>query len=720
MKRKKKDNTQRFINRDVSWLAFNARVLEEARDMDNPLLERLKFISICSSNLDEFFMVRIAGIARHDPDQPQKIYKNNVYYPGKLLAELDNMIRRFVQKQYRTLNTQILPELEKEGICVVKWQEISPQLRDNGRNIFLNEIAPVLTPIGIDPTHPFPQIPNLKLELLIRLKQKKQQRFAVIQVPSNVPRFLRLDNDPGTGGTFIAAEELIAQNLDDMFRGYEIMECTPFRITRDMDFSIDENTVADLMTEMQMALQERPKRSVVRLEVAHNISATSSQWLIKMLDIKEQQVFRIKGFLNLKAMMELTELSGFPELKDLAMPPIPSSSCPAHISMFEAIRRKGEFILHHPYESFDPVVRLLNEAADDPKVLAIKQTLYRVSRNSPIVAALERAARNGKQVTVLFEIKARFDEENNMRGAMALADAGAHVVYGIAKLKVHCKALLIVRKEDNGIRRYVHLSTGNYNEKTARQYTDIGYFSNNAKLAQDTASLFNVITGFSDPPVWEQLIVAPYTLKDKILFLIDRETRLATKNNPGHIRIKLNSLIDYEIIEHLYKAAENNVKIEIIVRGICGINPYALSPAGKKNFRIVSILDRYLEHARIYYFRNNGAEEYFIGSADMMPRNLRRRIELLIPVTSPAIREDLDHILNTQLQDQRKGRVMTGENLFSSTEKKTDAAYKRSQTALYEYYKERYKQETNPDKMKKGRLSVFELEQKAPEHDEEN
>ncbi|MBR2425126.1 MAG: polyphosphate kinase 1 [Lentisphaeria bacterium] len=718
MKRKKKENTSRFINRDISWLAFNARVLEEARDSGNPLLERLKFISIFSSNLDEFFMVRIAGMARHDPERPQKIYKNQVYYPGELLATLNTTIRRLVQKQYRTLNTQLLPELEKEGIQIVKWQDLTAELRDNGRNIFLNEISPVLTPIGIDPTHPFPQIPNLKLELLIRLKQKKQQRFAVIQVPSNVPRFLRLDKEPGAGGTFIASEDLIAHNLDEMFNGYDIVECTPFRITRDMDLSIDETTVADLMTEMQNALQARPKRSVVRLEVTDKISAVSSQWLMTMLDIKEPQLFRIKGILNLKSMMELSELSGFPELKDLPMPPVPSPVCPEHISMFEAIRRKGAFILHHPYESFDPVLRLLNEAADDPKVLAIKQTLYRVSSNSPVVAALERAARNGKQVTVLFEIKARFDEENNMRGAMALADAGAHVVYGIAKLKVHCKALLIVRKEENGIRRYVHLSTGNYNEKTARQYTDIGYFSDNAKLAQDTAALFNVITGFSDPPVWNQLIVAPYTLKDKILFLIDREARLATKNNPGHIRIKVNSLIDYEIIEHLYKAAENNVRIEIVVRGICGINPYALSPAGKRNFRIVSILDRYLEHARIYYFRNNGAEEYFIGSADMMPRNLRRRIELLLPVTDPVIREDLDYILKTQLHDQRKGRIMTGVNLFSSTEKLTDADAKRSQSALYEFYRERHKQENDPEKMKKGRLTVFELKTKESDHEE--
>ncbi|MBR2435279.1 MAG: polyphosphate kinase 1, partial [Lentisphaeria bacterium] len=582
-------------------------------------------------------------------------------------------------------------------------------LQHTAKNLFAREILPVLTPIGIDPSQPFPLIPNLELELLIRMKRNGKEQFAVMQVPSNVPRFLRLDDSEQPGGIFLASEELIAHNLEGLFRGYEILECTPFRITRDMDFSIDEESIADLLTEMQIALQSRPKRSVVRLEVAGSISDVSGKWLMKMLDVSRSQVIRINGLLNLKAMFQLAALPGFTHLAAQPMPPLASVACEDAKSMFTRIREKGSFITHLPYESFDPVVRLLEEAAEDPDVLAIKQTLYRVSKNSPVIAALEKAARNGKQVTVLFEIKARFDEENNMRGAMELAEAGAHVVYGIANLKVHCKALLIVRKEAAGIRRYVHLSTGNYNERTARQYTDIGYFSADNQLAQDVASLFNVITGFSDPPQWGQLLVAPYTMLERLLFLIDREARIATRNNPGHIILKVNSLIDYEVIEHLYHAAENNVKIEIIVRGICGINPYALSPRGRDNIRIVSILDRFLEHSRIYYFANNGAPEYFMGSADIMPRNLRRRIETLFPVVNPEIRAELDFILRTQLADRRKGRRMTGENLFSSTITQKKYESTRSQYVLYDYYRMRYLRFNDPERMKKSRLTVFKL-----------
>lgn len=700
---------ERFISRDVSWLEFNARVLEEAKDPGNPLLEQLKFISIFSSNLDEFFMVRVAGLYRQDPHQPQEIYGEYTYRPEELLKKLNKRIRELVGSQYRTLNAKILPALRTHGIYVANWEELSKDLQHTAKNLFAREILPVLTPIGIDPSHPFPLIPNLELELLIRMKRNGKEQFAVMQVPSNVPRFLRLDDSEQPGGIFLASEELIAHNLEGLFRGYEILECTPFRITRDMDFSIDEESIADLLTEMQIALQSRPKRSVVRLEVAGSISDVSGKWLMKMLDVSRSQVIRINGLLNLKAMFQLAALPGFTHLAAQPMPPLASVACEDAKSMFTRIREKGSFITHLPYESFDPVVRLLEEAAEDPDVLAIKQTLYRVSKNSPVIAALEKAARNGKQVTVLFEIKARFDEENNMRGAMELAEAGAHVVYGIANLKVHCKALLIVRKEAAGIRRYVHLSTGNYNERTARQYTDIGYFSADNQLAQDVASLFNVITGFSDPPQWGQLLVAPYTMLERLLFLIDREARIATRNNPGHIILKVNSLIDYEVIEHLYHAAENNVKIEIIVRGICGINPYALSPRGRDNIRIVSILDRFLEHSRIYYFANNGAPEYFMGSADIMPRNLRRRIETLFPVVNPEIRAELDFILRTQLADRRKGRRMTGENLFSSTITQKKYESTRSQYVLYDYYRMRYLRFNDPERMKKSRLTVFKL-----------
>ena len=411
--------------------------------------------------------------------------------------------------------------------------------------------------------------------------------------------------------------------------------------------------------------------------------------------------------MNLKSMFALASLQGYPELIDEPLPPLQSPHLLGARDMFAAIREQSPFIVHHPYESFDPVVKLLEQAAEDPDVLAIKQTLYRVSGNSPVVKALVKAARNGKQVSVLVELKARFDEENNIIWARELAEAGAHVVYGIAGLKVHCKALMVIRREDVGICRYVHLSTGNYNDKTARLYTDIGYFSNDKVLATDVSALFNVITGFSAPPDWNKLIVAPFNMLEKIIFLIDREARISTKENPGHIIIKVNSVIDYEVIEHLYNAARHHVKIELIVRGICGITPYCLPPEFAKNIRIVSILDRYLEHSRIYYFLNNGSPEYYMGSADLMPRNLRRRIETLFPVDSKEIRDELDFILQTCLNDRRKGRHVTRINQYSKTTNMEAYEKTRSQNCLYEYYKQRLNKAKEAVKPANGNITVF-------------
>jgi polyphosphate kinase len=398
------------------------------------------------------------------------------------------------------------------------------------------------------------------------------------------------------------------------------------------------------------------------------------------------------GPLNLKAFFEIAFLRGFPQLSDRELPPLPSVNVDERISIFDTIREKGSFLTHLPYESFNPVVKLLQEAADDPKVLAIKQTLYRVSGNSPVVKALIRAARNKKQVSVLFEIKARFDEENNINWAMELADAGAPVVYGVAGLKVHCKALIVVRKEDDGIRRYVHLSTGNYNDKTAKLYTDIGLFSDDKLLAMDVAALFNVITGFSRPPVWNKLFVAPFNLKERLVYLIDRESEISTPENPGHIVIKVNSLIDYDTIDHLYAAARRNVKIDLIVRGMCAVNPFQLKPEHAKNINVVSVLDRFLEHSRIYFFNNNGSHDYYIGSSDIMPRNLYKRIEILFPVDGEAMRAELDLILKASLEDKRKGRRLTGPNKYSRSVGMTRYEKTRSQIRLYEHFRRRFQE----------------------------
>jgi len=687
-----KGGSPRFINRDVSWLEFNSRVLDEAADKGNPLLERLKFIAIYSGNLDEFFMVRIAGIAQQLGSGLQEVYKGYSYDPQELLADLDRRIRSQVERQYRLLNEDILPSLAKEGVVLAPWADLDLRKREVAKRVLVSEIIPVLTPVAIDQSHPFPVIPNLGLELLIRLVKEGEtkERFAMMEVPSVVPRFIQVESSPGKA-VFVSAEELIGNNLDLLFTGCRIRERAAFRVTRDMDFSIDEESIADLMSEMQIALQRKAKRRLVRLEVSSGMSRKSREWLASNLKVASEAIHSIKGPLNLKAMFSLAGMGGFNALKDRELPPLPSVNVDEKASIFDTIRYKGSFLVHLPYESFNPVVKLLEEAADDPKVLAIKQTLYRVSGNSPVVKALIRAARNKKQVSVLFEIKARFDEENNMNWAMELADAGAHVVYGIAGLKVHCKALLIVRREEDGIRRYVHLSTGNYNDRTAKQYTDVGFFSDDKFLAMDVAGLFNVITGFSRPPVWNKLAVAPFCLKDKIAYLIEREKQISTPENPGHIIIKINSLIDYEMIGKLYEAAEHDVKIDLIVRGMCALNPFCLKPEHAKNINVVSVLDRFLEHSRVFYFHNNGSPEYYIGSSDLMPRNLYRRIEIIFPVDKEESRAELDMMLKAALNDKRKGRRLIGPNSYSRCVAMQRFEKTRSQTGLYEFYKGRYK-----------------------------
>lgn len=705
---RKTEIQEKFINRDISWLEFNSRVLDEAADKGNPLLERLKFIAIFSNNLDEFFMVRIAAIAQQRGTQFQKIYKDYGYDPEELILRLDRRVRVLVEKQYRHLNGEILPELEKEGIHLITWDRLTPSQKNTAMKIMSSELCPVLTPIGVDQSHPFPLVPNLGLEMLIRLKKEgdADERFALLEVPSVMPRFIQLENSPH-GVFYISAEEIIANNLDMLFSGCKILERSMFRVTRDMDFSIDEDSISDLLSEMQIALQKKTKRAPVRVEVSAGMSRKSKAWLTDKLKANPDSFYSINGIISLKAMFTLSSLHGFPHLVNRELPPLPSIHCDEKKSMFAQMREKCPFIVHLPYESFNPVVKLLEEAADDPNVLAIKQTLYRVSGNSPVVKALIRAARNGKQVSVLFEIKARFDEENNINWSMELAEAGAHVVYGIAGLKVHCKALLVIRREDDGIMRYVHLSTGNYNDRTAKQYTDVGYFSTDKALATDVSALFNVITGFSSPPVWNMLIVAPFNMREKLIFLIDRESRMSTPENPGRIIMKINALIDYEIIEHLYAAAEKNVKIDLIVRGICSMNPYWLKPEFASNIRVISILDRYLEHSRIYYFYNNGSPEYYMGSSDVMPRNIRRRIELLFPVSSQAIRSELDFILETAMNDARKGRHLNGPNQYSRTLEMGRYEKTRSQNVLYEYYAERYAKFKESSKPANGNITVF-------------
>ena len=716
-KKPRSPGREKYIDRDLSWLEFNRRVLDEAEDPATPLLEKLKFTAIFSSNLDEFIMVRLAGLAGKLPETApgqEKDLAGKKSAAVRLFRKISSVILQQTTRQSRILNEKLLPELACHAIRISNWENLTPSQKTAATAIMTRRIYPVLTPIGVDQSHPFPLVPNLGLEMLIRLERKEKnvfrEKFAVLEVPQVIPRFIQVENS-AAGIVFIAAEELIEHHLEMLFDSCDIKECSMFRVTRDMDLAFDEEGMGgDLLSEIQTVLRKTTKRNVIRLELSSGISGKSSKFLLEHLKLSDDSrclIRKVEGMLNLKGLFELASLKGHPELLDPEQPPLRSPFFPAGCDCFEAVRNSSPILLHLPYESFDPVVEILEQAANDPNVLAIKQTLYRVGNDSPVVKALIAAARNGKQVSVLLELKARFDEENNIQWANFLADAGAHVVYGIAGLKVHCKALMIVRREEDGIRRYMYLSSGNYNCKTARTYTDIGYFSCDPLLARDVSALFNVITGFSAPPRWNKLLVAPFNLKERLLFMIDREAAYSTKENPGKIVIKANSVIDDEIIDHLYDAAEKHVKIFLIIRGICGIDPAYLPREYAGNIHITSILDRYLEHGRIFFFRNNGAPEYFAGSSDLMPRNLHRRIELLFPVDDPRLRSELDRILETQLGDRRKGRIMAGANKYTKTVAAQKYENTRSQVVLYEYYKKRLAGVRKKEKEFAGPLKVF-------------
>ena len=688
-----------ILLRDDSWLAFNARVLEEAMDPAVPLLERAKFLSIFSSNLDEFFMVRIAGLARHAPDAVAKFGGRYYFSPFQLRRRLLRKIRVLTARQYRSWEHDLKPALAGHGIRVVSWDELPRECAAEASALFEREYRSVLTPVAVDPdSEEPPQVPGLALELLIRVRCPGQEeiRMAFMQAPTRSGRFLRFDSPDRPGECLLLPiEELIQAKAAEFFPGCEILECAAFRITRDRDLTPDEDT-GDLLAEMQAILRKRGKRTIVRLETSAAMSPAALTFLMKTFGVTPDMHIVSRGPVDLRGLKDLAELPGHPDLLDPPLPPLPSVHCPEDRSMFDSIRLDGPFFLHVPYESFDPVIRLLSEAADDPDVIAIKQTLYRVGQDPPVVHELIRAAHAGKQVTVFFEIMARFDEENNIRLSRELADAGAHVVYGVPKIKVHAKMLLIVRREGNEVRRYLHLPTGNYNCSTVKQYTDIGLFTCDEALADDISDLFHAITGLSAPDRWRKILAAPYNMRKRILALIDREAALSTPEHPGSITMKLNALQEPEVIEHLYEAAKRGVRIDLNIRGICALNPASLPPEAAANIRVVSVVDRFLEHSRICRFGNGGTPEYFIGSADLMPRNLSRRVEIMVPVESPALQDELDVILYTMLHDRRKGRRLLGENRYSHTAGTFKYESERAQVALYNHYRNRRERALSP------------------------
>ena len=677
-------DSELFISRELSWLDFNSRVLDEAFCPANPLLERLKFIAIFSSNLDEFFMVRIAGL-RQLVKMEQNLPDPAGNRPADQLAAARRKIERLVKRQYSCLHDEILPGLERHGVRLSRPADLSSTQRAELTGYFTTQVLPVLTPLAVDQAHPFPILNSGAIEIAVSMKpaDRKKLVYAFVEVPDVLPRFIEV---PGMqpGRTFVLLEDVIMDNLGALFSGCEIEEFFPFRVTRDMDFSVEDEGAEDLLQSIEKKLLQRRHREPIRVEVLTNTRGSLARWLEQEFRLDEQFWYAVRGPLHLKQFFELVGKARLPELLEPAWPAVEPAAFSEHNSVFDAISAKGTILVAPPFHSFSPVVRLLQQAADDPDVLAIKQTLYRVSGNSPVVSSLQRAAENGKQVTVVVELKARFDEGNNIAWARLLEESGAHVVYGVAGLKVHSKALLVVRREDGAIRRYVHLSTGNYNDKTAALYTDLGIMSSDPDLCFDVANLFNVLTGYSSPPAeWRKIAASPFDLRRQAMRLIEREIANSTPDRPGRIIAKMNSLSDEKMIRLLHKAADAGVEIDLIVRGICCYKPRA----GQENVRIISIVDRYLEHSRLFYFFNNGDEEYYLSSADWMYRNLDKRVELLFPIEDEKIRGILMRLLEFQLNDTDKLRRLqaSGSYTRSMAEHYTGA---RSQYNSYRYLKE--------------------------------
>lgn len=649
---------ERFTNRELSWLAFNKRVLSEAKDNHLPLMERLKFLSITASNLDEFFMVRVASLK----DQVNAGYTKKDIAGMTSKEQIDAILKethKFTTAQYNTYNRSFLPSLKKNGLKIVtEFEKLTEEQADYVDNYFQKEVFPVLTPMAVDSSRPFPLIRNRSLNIGALLMDKKKKGtidFATVQVPSVLPRVVTIPIDGDNCTTVILLEQIIEKNIQKLFLNYRVLCQAPFRVMRNADLSIDEDEAADLLIEIEKQLKKRQWGEAIRLEVEDNIDKRLLKTLRKEFNLSEDAIFKINGPLDLTFLMKVYDIEGFDHLKEPKYIPQQPKMLDASRDLFEQIR-EHDILLHHPYETFDPVVNFVKKAASDPNVLAIKQTLYRVSSHSPIIASLAQAAENGKQVSVLVELKARFDEENNIVWAKKLEKAGCHVIYGLVGLKTHSKITLVVRKEEDEIRRYVHLGTGNYNDSTAKLYTDMGMFTSKTRYGEDATAVFNMLSGYSEPLVWNKLSLAPLWLRGKFLSLIEREKEHAKNGRPARIIAKMNSLCDPGIIEALYDASEAGVEIDLIVRGICCLR--AGIKGLSEHIRVRSIVGTFLEHSRIFYFENNGNAEYYMGSADWMPRNLDKRVEILFPIEDPILQEEIYHILHIQLSDTKKAHLL--------------------------------------------------------------
>ena len=659
-----------YINRELSWLAFNTRVLEEAQDKTNPLLERLKFLAITASNMDEFFMVRVSGLINQvaaNITQPDPAGLT----PAKQLAAISAEAHDICARQYNCLNRSILPALAKKGLRFLDISDLDPGRRQFVERYFNDTVYPVLTPMAIDKSRPFPLLNNKALNIIIELSSAgnhEERYFSVVQVPTVLPRVIEL---PGGAAkkekSFIFLERVIAEYAGRLFTGYTARNAAVFRVTRDSDLELDEEDAEDIMVEIEKSVRGRKRGEPVRIEIEKGMADSARRFLVSVLELDNADIYEISGPLDLSFWMEFCGIKGYDHLRNARLIPQPSADFADTLDVFEAIRAR-DILVHHPYESFDTVLQFIRAAAADPGVLAIKMTLYRVSGNSPVVEALAQAAENGKQVTVLVELKARFDEENNIHWARRLDRAGCHVVYGLVGLKTHCKICLAVRREEDGIRRYIHLSTGNYNDSTAKTYTDIGYFTCKETFAQDITALFNLLTGYSNNAEWKKISVAPTTLRETLMRYIENETANALAGKEASITAKMNSLADASVITALYRASMAGVKIRLIVRGICCLR--SGTPVVSENITVISVVDRFLEHSRIFRFENNGAPKIFLSSADWMPRNFDRRVEVAFPIEDDALKETLTGILDLTFSDTVKLRVQQPDGKYEKVDRR--------------------------------------------------
>lgn len=664
------NNPESYVNRELSWIEFNYRVLSEARDKTLPLFERLKFLSITASNFDEFYMVRVASLK----DMVHAKYtKPDIagMKPPEQLERISGRTHELVALQYSTYNRSLLPALKQNGLRVVQCHEdLSEEEGRYADSYFERNVYPVLTPMAVDSSRPFPLVRNKSLNIAALLQKKsgeEELEFAMVQVPSVLPRIVELPTGKKEERAVILLEQIMERNIGSLFLNYNVITAHPFRIMRNADLTIDEEEAEDLLEEIKKQLKKRQWGEAIRLEVEEKMDKRLLKILKRELSISSADIFEIAGPLDLTFLMKMYGMEGFDRLK--AVPYIPQQ-VPRLMNeddIFTNIR-EGDILLHHPYETFDPVVNFVKTAASDRSVLAIKQTLYRVSGNSPIIAALAEAADNGKQVSVLVELKARFDEENNINWAKKLEKAGCHVIYGLVGLKTHSKITLVVRREEDGIRRYVHLGTGNYNDSTAKLYTDFGLMTCNPQIGEDATAVFNMLSGYSEPLHWNKLVLAPIWLRARFLRMIRREAKNAENGKTAHIMAKMNSLCDKEIIAALYEASCAGVKIELIVRGICSLK--AGVPGLSENITVHSIVGNFLEHARIFYFENDNSPELYMGSADWMPRNLDRRVEIMFPVEDEILTEQILHVLKVQFQDNVKAHILKSDGTYEKPDKR--------------------------------------------------